>query len=76
MQHAAREMIAAAHDALDMLDGAVTTADLGEMLDALSQLKRVVAKRPHPPAAQTDPPSTGDPRPARPRSTVQRISVR
>ncbi len=48
VQHAASEMIAAAHDALDIVDQAVTGADLGEILDAFDQLTRLMSKRARP----------------------------
>ncbi len=83
IQHAASEVIAAAHDALDMLDDAVTTAGLAEMLDTVGQLSQSLLKLARSRLARAAPPppspSADGPRPApapRPHSTVQRISVR
>jgi hypothetical protein len=48
MQHAAKEMILAAHDALEMLDEAVTTAGVAKILNRLDDLRRSVFTRPGP----------------------------
>ena len=73
LQLAAREVFAAAHDALDLLEQVVTTTGLGEILEGASHLSRSLFPRPGPrPAASAA-------RPAAPRtdsSPVERISVR
>ncbi len=42
MQHAAKEMILAAHDALEILDEAVTSAGAGKILNHLDEIRRLV----------------------------------
>jgi hypothetical protein len=46
MQHAAKEMILAAHDALEILDEAVTSAGAGKILNRLDEIRRLVFTRP------------------------------
>jgi hypothetical protein len=72
MQRAASEVIAAVREGLDLLDDAVTNADVGEILDTFTHLSQTVIKKSRP---APGPPGTGA-RPARPQSPVQRISVR
>ncbi|MDQ1392106.1 MAG: hypothetical protein QOF30_1083 [Acidimicrobiaceae bacterium] len=82
MQHAASEMIAAAHDALEIVDQVVTSADLGEILDAFNHLTRSLLKRTRP--ATADPSTRAGERerkpheepPNGPTGPVQRIAVR
>jgi hypothetical protein len=76
VQQAASEMIAAAHDTLEMVDQVVSTADLGEVLDAFNHISRSLFGRVRPPA---DEKSTRrgerESQEHRPPSPVQRISV-
>jgi hypothetical protein len=78
VQQAASEMIAAAHDALDLLDGVVSTADLGEVVNTFNHLGRALRNRGRPTASSGRGPAPTSARepPARPPSAVQRISVR
>lgn len=45
LQHAAREMILAAHDGLDILDEAVSTTGLGEIFDRLNEVGETILRR-------------------------------
>jgi hypothetical protein len=45
VQQAASEMIAAAHDALDLLDGVVSTADPGAVFHTFNDLSRSLFNR-------------------------------
>jgi hypothetical protein len=45
MQHAAKEVILAAHDALEILDEAVTSAGAGTILNRLDDVRRLVFAR-------------------------------
>jgi hypothetical protein len=88
LQHAAREMIAAARDGLDMVDDAVAGADLAEVFDTVNHLSRAILKsRPPPKSGARPAPESSEPpaqeareaqdtREARTDSPVQRISVR
>jgi hypothetical protein len=62
LQQAAGEMIAAAHDALGMVEEAVSTAGLNDILDAVDHLSRSVFSwaRPRGHRPPTAPPN-GDP---------------
>jgi len=73
LQQAASEMIAAAHDVLDMLDDAVTTTDLGDVLDTVGHLSRSLLKSRVKSPPRPEPGADGDG--ARPSGPVQRISV-
>lgn len=73
LQVAAREMIAAAHDALDLLDEVVTSVDLGEVFETVDHLSQSVLKKHRWPESSPSPPAA---RPSGPSGPVQRISVR
>jgi hypothetical protein len=60
VQHAATEMILAAHDALDLLGDVVSAAGVGGMLDRLNGAGGGLFKRPAPPPAAADPASGAD----------------
>ena len=46
LQHAAKEMILAAHDALEILDEAVASAGAGKILNRLEEIRHLVFTRP------------------------------
>lgn len=82
VQHAASEMILAAHDALEILEMAVTGAGLGGLIDRFDDvsqtvLKQVWSRARRPPTADG---STAAAEPAaappRPESRVERIPIR
>ena len=83
LQQAASEVIAAAHDALDILDEVVSTADLGDVFKTVNHLGQALRRMPHGPAtpashAQADAAPTGRTAPGSGASDspLQRISVR
>jgi cobalamin biosynthesis protein CobT len=76
VQTAASEMIAAAHDALELVEQVVSTAGLGVVLDAFDHLSRSLFGRAHPPGDDKSSGADEAPPPQRPASPVQRISVR
>ncbi len=73
VQHAATEMILAAHDALDILGEVVATVGLGGFLDRLKDAGGPMTPSPEP-ASASDPAATST-GPA-PRRRVERIPVR
>ncbi|MDQ1399375.1 MAG: hypothetical protein QOK20_1307 [Acidimicrobiaceae bacterium] len=76
VQQAASEMIAAAHDALDLVDQVVATAGLGAVLDTFNRVSQSLFGRTRPPSDRTSPAPDDTPAPSpRPASTVQRIIV-
>jgi hypothetical protein len=82
LQRAASEVIAAAHDALDVLDDVVSSAEFGDICDTAGQLGRALVQRwasPMPPAPRPGAEAaseTGRTTGSRRDSTVQHIAVR
>jgi hypothetical protein len=86
LQQAASEMIAAAHDTLDLLDDVVSTAELREVFATVDLLRRTMGnsrrstdqapnQSNHTAAEDGRPRPSGADRDARRASPVQRISV-